>query len=346
MLHFDSDYMAGAHKQVLKALNETNYLDTPGYGEDEFTKGAKKRILEVCGLQKGAVWFLVGGTQTNLVVIDRLLSRNDGVVATDTAHINVHESGAIEATGHKILTLPNHEGKLMADDLRSLMQSYNDDDTREHMVRPAMVYISFPTELGTIYSKDELLSLKKECEVNELPLFIDGARLAYGLMAQGNELTIKEIAEIADVFYIGGTKCGAMFGEAVVTKHPERLPRFMSLMKLHGGLLAKGRLLGVQFDTLFKDNLYWEIGKYAVALAQELKEGFKSRGFRMLIDSPTNQQFVILPNNVIDGLSREATFEYWGCRGEKESAVRFVTSWNTPEDAIKKLMACLDEIVG
>ena len=345
MLRFDTDYMAGAHKDVLQALTATNFLDTPGYGEDEFTRNAKRLLLEVCGLSEGAVYFLVGGTQTNLVVIDRLLSRNDGVVATDTSHINVHESGAIEATGHKIMLVPNHEGKMLAEDLKECLRNYNEDETKLHMVRPGMVYISFPTELGTVYTKKELKDLKEVCQENGIPLYIDGARMAYGVMAEGGDVTIHDIATIADVFYVGGTKCGAMFGEAVVTSNSSLLPRFISLMKLHGGLLAKGRLLGVQFSALFTDELYWKIGKYAVEKAMEIKNGFKSRGFKLLIDSPTNQQFVVLPNDVMDALSRNVSFEIWGCRGEKESAVRFVTSWNTPEDAVSKLFEYLDTII-
>lgn len=329
MIYFDSDYMTGAHPEVLRRLNETNSLHTVGYGRDEYTAKARRIILEACGIERGEVYFLEGGTQANAVVIDRLLDHNDGVIATDTAHINVHEAGAIESNGHKILTIPNHEGKLRARDIRNYIDSFYADETHEYMVRPAMVYISYPTELGTVYSRAELEAISAECRRADIPLYIDGARLAYGLAAEGADLTLRDIAALADVFYIGGTKCGALFGEAVVTSRPELLPRFASLIKLHGATLAKGRLLGVQFAALFTDGLYESIGRHAVGLALRLKEGFTSKGYRLFIDSPSNQQFFILPNDKIDSLKEFASFELWGPRGEEETPVRFVTDWAT-----------------
>lgn len=337
MIYFDSDYMAGAHPEVLQRLVETNDYHTPGYGNDDFTRSARALILEKCGIPKGEVYFLVGGTQTNAVVIDRLLDKNDGVVATDTSHINVHEAGAIEAWGHKILVLPNHEGKLHVDDLKKYLEDFYSDDTYTHMVRPGMVYISFPTEMGTIYSKEELKELHGVCKTYDIPLYIDGARLAFGLCARGNDITMKDLPQVCDVFYIGGTKCGALFGEAVVTSRPKLLRRFDSMRKLHGALLAKGRLLGVQFEALFSNNLYERIGEEGVRVAMELKKLLKAFGFKSFIDSPTNQQFFILPNEVIEKLKRHCSFEYWGPPGERESRVRFVTGWTITEDDISRL---------
>lgn len=343
MIYFDSDYMAGAHPEVLKSLVETNNLHTPGYGNDEFTAKARRLILEKCGIEHGEVYFLVGGTQTNATVIDRLLDKNDGVVAVDTSHINVHEAGAIEAWGHKIIVLPNHDGKLLAKDLKHYLKEFYSDDTNSHMVRPGMVYISFPTELGTIYSKEELKKIHTICIEFEIPLYIDGARLAFGICAEGNDVSLKDLPDLCDVFYIGGTKCGTLFGEGVVTAHPGLLRRFDSMRKLHGALLAKGRLLGVQFQALFSNNLYERIGKEGVRLAMRLKDLLISKGYATFIDSPTNQQFFILPNQVIDRLKPHCSFEYWGPRGENESKVRFVTGWTTTDADIDKLSTLLDK---
>lgn len=334
--------MAGAHPDVLKTLCETNLQKTPGYGFDPFTEQAEDLILKACGLNEGSVFFLQGGTQTNKVVIDRLLSRNDGVVCCDTAHINVHEAGAIEADGHKVISLTGKNGKLEAAPLRKYMEDFYNDETNGHMVRPAMVYISHPTELGTLYSLFELRELSGICKEFGMPIFIDGARLAYALASPATDVTLNDIAGLADVFYIGGTKCGAMFGEAVVTRNPRLLPRFMSLVKLHGALLAKGRLIALQFLTLFTDNLYRRIGQHADTLAMTLKEGLIARGYRQYIDSPTNQQFFIMPNRVIDRLSADVGFELWGPRGEKESAVRFVTDWSTTPEDVTTLLTLLD----
>lgn len=335
MIHFNCDYMAGAHPKVMEALCRTNLEKTVGYGFDTYTAAARATILTACGLEEGEVFFLQGGTQTNKTVIDRLLSRNDGVICCDSGHINVHEAGAIEADGHKVIPLNGIDGKLDASVVEGYMEFFYNDETNEHMVRPAMVYISHPTEFGTLYSKRELEALSEVCRKYGMPLFIDGARLAYGLAADGTDVSLQDIASIADVFYIGGTKCGALFGEAVVTRHKTLLPRFMSLMKLHGALLAKGRLLGVQFLTLFTDDLYLRIGRHADRLAKILKEGLIAKGYRQYIDSPTNQQFFVLPNELIDRLSESIGFELWGPRGEAESIVRFVTDWSSTEEDVK-----------
>lgn len=339
MIYFDSDYMVGAHPEVLARLVETNSLHTVGYGRDEFTAEAKNKILDACGLTGGDVFLLEGGTQANAVVIDRLLDHNDGVIAAETAHINVHEAGAIESNGHKILSLPHHDGKLRADEIRNYIKDFYADGTHHYMVRPAMVYLSYPTELGTVYTRKELTEIKNVCTEFDIPLYIDGARLAYGLAA--GELSLKELATLCDVFYIGGTKCGALFGEAVVTSRPELLPRFVSLIKLHGATLAKGRLLGVQFSALFSNGLYERIGKHAVDLAMKLKSGLADKGYKLYIDSPTNQQFFVLPNETIDELKKTASFELWGPLCENETPVRFVTDWATTESDIESLLAAL-----
>lgn len=338
MLYFNCDYMTGAHPDVLKKLCETNMLYTPGYGGDSFTQEARRLILEKCNLQKGAVYFLSGGTQTNKIVIDRLLSRNDGVLCCETAHINVHESGAIEADGHKVLALPSANGKLSADAIRNYVEDFYKDETHIHMVRPAMVYITHPTELGTLYSLEELRDITATCRRLKLPLFIDGARLAYGLAADKTDVRLSDIAVNADVFYIGGTKCGALFGEAVVTSRSDLLPRFDSFMKLHGGLLAKGRILSLQFMTLFSDDLYYRIGGHGVSMAKKLRSGFEGKGYEPFIDSPTNQQFFRLPNEKIDYLKESVGFDYWGPRGESHSVVRFVTDWSTKEEDVDRLI--------
>ena len=340
-MHFDTDYMEGAHPDVMRRLLETNLEQTVGYGSDPYTQRAKDLIRKACGVPEAGIHFLVGGTQTNSTVIDGLLRQHEGVIAAETAHINVHESGAIEATGHKVLTLPQHNGKLEAEEVEKYITDFYRDETYEHMVAPGMVYISHPTELGTLYSLDELEKLSAVCRRANIPLYMDGARLGYGLAAENTEVTLTDIARLCDVFYIGGTKVGALFGEAVVAPDPKRLPHFFPLIKQHGALLAKGRLLGIQFETLFTDHLYERMGKHAVRLALKLKEAFKSKGYKLQLDSPTNQQFVCLPNETIDRLLQHATFELWGPRGEKETVVRFVTSWATREEDVDAFIRLL-----
>ena len=325
---------------MMRRLFETNLEQTPGYGADAYTAHAKELIRRACGQPDAAVHFLVGGTQTNATVIDALLARHEGVLAAETAHINVHEAGAIEAAGHKVLVLPSHEGKVRADEVEGYIRQFYRDETYEHMVAPGMLYISHPTEYGTLYTLGELEALSRVCREAGIPLYMDGARLGYGLAAD-TDVTLADIARLCDVFYIGGTKVGALFGEAVVSARPSLLPHFFPLIKQHGALLAKGRLLGVQFETLFTDGLYFHIGAHAVRLALKLKQAFVAKGYRLHLDSPTNQQFVCLPNEAIDCLAREATFELWGPRGERESVVRFVTSWATREEDVDKLIELL-----
>lgn len=344
MIHFDTDYMSGAHPKVMESLVATNFDQTPGYGTDEYTAHAKELIRTACGAPDARVYFLVGGTQTNATVIDGILARHEGVLCAESGHINVHESGAIEATGHKVLTLPSYAGKVAAEDVRNFIDTFYSDDTYEHMVAPGMLYISFPTEYGTVYTLDELESISGVCRKAGIPLFIDGARLGYGLAANGGDVTLEDIARLSDVFYIGGTKVGALFGEAVVITNPALLKNFVPLVKQHGALLAKGRLLGVQFEALFTDGLYSQISKECVQRAVRLKDIFVSRGYTVEVDSPTNQQFFRLPNEVIDRLQQEITFELWGPRGETESVVRFVTGWTTTDADIDRLEELLAEV--
>lgn len=342
MIHFDSDYMAGAHPEILEALVRTNLEHTAGYGNDPYTAEAKALIRKAVGVEDAQVFFLVGGTQTNATVIDGILARHEGVVAADSGHIAVHESGAIEASGHKVLTLPHHEGKLRAEEVERYIEDFYADETYPHMVAPGMVYISQPTEYGTIYSLAELEALGAVCRKHAIPLYIDGARLGYGLKAEGADFILKDVARIADVFYIGGTKVGALFGEAVVVTNPKLLRNLFPLVKQHGALLAKGRLLGLQFGVLFRDGLYERIGEKAVKHAITIRESFRKAGYEVVIESPTNQQFLRLPNEVIDRLRQDMSFDYWGSRGEKESIVRFVTSWATTDEDISRLQ----ELVG
>lgn len=337
MIHFDCDYMAGAHPEVLDAIVKNNFVQTSGYGNDDFCHRAKDLIREACGTPDAEVHFLVGGTQTNATVLDALLNRTEGVIATETAHINVHEAGAIEMTGHKVITLPSHNGKLDATELKAYLHDFYADDTWTHMVVPGAVYISFSTELGTIYTIKELTALSEVCHEYNIPLYIDGARLGFGLAAS-EDVTLKDIARLADVFYIGGTKMGALFGEAVVCTNKGFMPRFFTLTKAHGAVLAKGRLLGMQFEAFFTNDLYMRIGRHGVKLAQRLRSILEGKGYRTFIDSPTNQQFFIMPNDVLDRLMNVATFEYWGPKGETESKVRFVTSWETKDEDVESLV--------
>lgn len=345
MLYFDSDYMRGAHPEVMKALVETNDLQTPGYGLDPISENARNLVRKQCEMSDADVFFLVGGTQTNATVIDAVLAPYQGVIATDTAHINVHEAGAVEASGHKVLVIEGENGKLSAEKVGEYLDSFFADDTHEHMVAPGMIYISFPTEIGTIYTRDELKALHDVAKRHKIRLYVDGARLAYGLAASP-DLTLADIAKYADVFYIGGTKEGTLMGEAVVAK-PGVLPSyFFSLVKAHGALLAKGRLLGVQFAALMQNELLQRIGRNGVEKAEALRDLFISAGFYPIIDSPTNQQFFRLPNTLIDALLPHVSFEYWGPRGETESEVRFVTDWGTTDDDIQNLKQCLISILN
>ena len=329
--------MAGAHPEVLDTLVRTNMELTAGYGNDPYTAEAKELIRKAVGCDDAEVMFLVGGTQTNATVIDGILARHEGVLAAESGHIAVHESGAIEASGHKVLTLPHYDGKVKAEDVEHFITEFYADDTYQHMVAPGMLYISQPTEYGTIYSLEELTELSNVCHNHDIPLYIDGARLGYALGAKEADFSLEDIARLADVFYIGGTKMGTLFGEAVVVTNRTLLKNLFPLVKQHGALLAKGRLLGLQFGAMFRDGLYERLGQHAVQLATRLREIFRTAGYEIVIESPTNQQFVRLPNSVIDTLRQSASFDYWGPRGKEQSIVRFVTSWATTEQEIDEL---------
>lgn len=340
MLHFENDYIEGAHEEVLSALIRSNREKHPGYGTDIYCRKAKEKIRKLCG-KDADVFFLTGGTQTNQVIIASLLKSYEGVVSADTGHINVHEAGAIELTGHKVLALPHHEGKLDSEELNSFLKDFYDDCNHEHMVFPGMVYISHPTEYGTLYSRSELEKISGICRRYNIPLFLDGARLAYGLASSGTDVEIGDISEYCDVFYIGGTKAGILFGEAVVFPRGDAPRHFMTIMKQHGGLLAKGRLLGVQFDALFTDDLYYEIGRHAIKMAELLKEGFISKGYEFYLDSPTNQQFIILENEKMKELSKSVKFSFWEKYDSGHTVVRFATSWSTKEEDVRELLTLL-----
>ena len=329
--------MAGAHPEVLDTLVRTNMELTAGYGNDPYTAEAKELIRKAVGCDDAEVMFLVGGTQTNATVIDGILARHEGVLAAESGHIAVHESGAIEASGHKVLTLPHYDGKVKVEDVERFITEFYADETYQHMVAPGMLYISQPTEYGTIYSLEELTELSNVCHNHDIPLYIDGARLGYALGAKEGDFTLEDIARLADVFYIGGTKMGTLFGEAVVVTNRTLLKNLFPLVKQHGALLAKGRLLGLQFGAMFRDGLYERLGQHAVQLATRLREIFRTAGYEIVIESPTNQQFVRLPNSVIDTLRQSASFDYWGPRGKEQSIVRFVTSWATTEQEIDEL---------
>ena len=341
MISFENDYNTGDHEKVLKRLVETNMNPTSGYGNDEYCTAAKEKIGRLCGVDTSDIHMLVGGTQTNSIIIATMLNDCEGVISADTGHINVHEAGAIEYTGHKIITLPNKSGKLDSSDLEEYLKVFYADPTQSHMVYPGMVYISFPTELGTIYSKKELEALYEVCRKYELPLFIDGARLIYALACDSCDLTLKDIAALCDVFYIGGTKCGTLFGEAVVFTKNNTPKYFDTLIKQHGALLAKRWLIGMQFDTLFTDDLYVEIGRHTIETAMYLKNAFVKKGHKLYIDSPSNQQYVIFEDSFIKKLEKDVKFGFWEKIDENHTAVRFVTSWSTKIEDIDKLKELL-----
>lgn len=341
MLHFDSDYMEGAHPEILRRLFETNMEQTPGYGTDDYCTSAKKKIREVCGCPEGEIYFLSGGTQTNSTVISAVLQPYEGVIAPDTGHISVHEAGAVEAAGHKVLTVPGSQGKLLPEVLRNYLKIFFEDENHEHMVWPGMVYISHPTEYGTLYSKSELEQLHEICQSYHMPLFLDGARLGYGLMAEGTDVTLEVIGQYCDIFYIGGTKVGALFGEAVVFPKPGTVPHFFTIIKQRGALLAKGRILGIQFDTLFENGLYFKIAGHALKMAMKLKKGFLEKGCELYLDSVTNQQFVILDENRRRELSEKVSFGFWEKLSDGRTVVRFATSWATMEEDVDQLLELL-----
>ena len=337
MLSFESDYIIGAHEKVLEALVKTNNEIMSGYGNDVHTKNAKELIKNACSSPDSEVFFLTGGTQANAVVISTMLKAYEGVVSAKTGHIALHEVGAIEFTGHKVIELDGVEGKLSLDSLSSYLEMFCGDENNSMMIRPGMVYISHPTEYGTLYSKDDLRRLREICDKYELKLFLDGARLGYGLMSRETDVTLSDIASLCDVFYIGGTKVGALCGEAVVFAKGKTPPYFLSQTKQHGAMLAKGRLTGVQFEALFEDGLYFEISKNAIDRAEELKKLFASRGYKFFLDSPTNQQFIILRNDQMENIGQKCRFGFWERLDENRCVVRFATSFATTKEDIEQL---------
>lgn len=341
MLVFENDYSEGAHQKVLERLLETNMEQLPGYGADHYCESAGEKIREACGCSEAEVCFLTGGTQTNQIVIGAVLKPYEGVIAAETGHVSTHEAGAIECSGHKVLELPQEEGKISADNLSDFLNSFYEDENHEHMVFPGMVYISHPTEYGTLYTKGELAELSAVCAQYGIPLYMDGARLGYGLAAEGTDVTLKDVAEYCDIFYIGGTKAGALCGEALVFTKENIPPHFMTMVKQRGALLAKGRLLGVQFDALFTDDLYYKISRNAIVTAGRLKQILKDKGYKFYIDSPTNQIFVILDNGKLEQLKKEVVFSFWEKKDEDHTVVRFATSWATRMEDVEKLAALL-----
>lgn len=341
MISFTSDYTEGAHSEILKRLQDTNFCQEPGYGEDSFSEDARRLIREALGRPEASVFFLVGGTQTNSTVIDAVIPHYGAVIAAETGHIAVHESGAVELSGHKVITLPSHEGKMAAGDLQSYLETFYADGAWPHMAHPDMVYISFPTEYGTIYSKAELEAIRRVCKEYKLKLFIDGARLGYGLESPSADVTLKDIASLCDVFYIGGTKVGALCGEAVVFPAGDAPEHFFTIVKQHGALLAKGRLLGLQFQALFTGGLYFEISRHAIEMAALLKKVFERRDIPFYIDSPTNQQFPILTQEQMDALDGKVLYEIWGKLPDGRFITRFCTSWCTAPRQIEELDSLL-----
>lgn len=342
MLSFENDYTEGAHERILQRLLDTNLEQLSGYGNDPYCESAKIKIREACQCPQAEISFLVGGTQTNAIVIDALLKRYEGVVAAKTGHVSVHEAGAIEYTGHKVLGIPQNDGKISAGTLENYLQKFWKDENHEHMVFPGMVYISHPTEYGTLYSKQELSDISLVCRKFEIPLYLDGARLGYGVMSKTTDVTLPMIAEYCDAFYIGGTKVGALCGEAVVFTKNHMPPHFMTTVKQHGALLAKGRLLGIQFDTLFSDDLYFKISRHAIEMAELLKDGFRRKNCTFAWESPTNQQFIVLQNSVMQKLQEKVAFSFWEKADEEHTVVRFATSWATKEDDIARLIEMLE----
>ncbi len=337
MIRFESDYTQGATPEIIAGLAETNLEMTPGYGTDKYCVSAARKIRSEIGVADADVHFLVGGTQTNMLFISSVLRPHQGVMCAKTGHINVHETGAIEATGHKVISLESFDGTITAEQVRQTLDAHYSDETHEHIVQPAMVYISFPTENGTLYSKAQLTELSELCRERDIPLYLDGARLGYGLMSEKNDLSLKDIAYLCDAFYIGGTKVGALFGEALVITDDRYKKDFRYMEKQKGAMLAKGRLLGLQFDTLFTDGLYYKISSHAAHLAEKIRAAFEEKNIRLYYDSPTNQQFPVLTDYEMNKLSEDFVFSFW-CKDGDKNVVRFCTSWATKKEDVDYLI--------
>lgn len=341
MLRFDSDYMEGCHPQILGRLERINLQKFSGYGTDEICESAKDKIRKACHCSRAEIFFLEGGTQTNATVLDGLLEKYQGVIAAKTGHIACHEAGAIEAGGHKVIELPSEKGKLQPAVLENYCATFFSDENNSHMIAPGAVYISQPTEYGTVYTKDELKQISKICSKYKQKLYVDGARLGYALASRNNDVTLKDLAKYTDAFYIGGTKVGALFGEAVVFPKPGIVPHFFTLIKQHGALMAKGWLLGVQFDELFTDDLYVKISKSAVTLAQKIEDAFRCKNYRIYTETTTNQKFIILDDAKLKKLKKSVSFSFWEKYDEYSTVVRFATSWATTEEQVNQLISLI-----
>ncbi len=341
MISFSSDYTEGAHEAILRRFSETAMEQLTGYGTDKYTLSAAEKIRAACGCAQAQVVFLAGGTQTNQVTIDTLLRPYEGVVAAKTGHIAAHEAGAIEFTGHKVLELPQYAGKIRAEDLKALLQTFWQDENHEHMVFPGMVYISHPTEYGTLYSLAELQSISAVCREYKIPLYMDGARLGYGLVSRDTDVDLPAIARYCDAFYIGGTKVGALCGEALVFTKNNMPDHFVARVKQHGALLAKGWVTSLQFDTLFTDGLYFKIARHAVEMADRLRKAFREKGYELFMENPTNQVFVVLENGKMRELAEKVAFGFWENMDENHTVVRFATSWATTEKNLNRLIDIL-----
>ena len=346
MVSFESDYIAGAHPDILRRLVETNLESLPGYGADHYSESAKQKIRDCIGLPEAEIFFLAGGTQANAVVIAAMLADYEGVVAAETGHISSHEAGAVEYTGHEVLTLPQRDGKIVPADLEAFLAGFFADANHEHMTFPGMVYLSHPTEYGTLYTREELSRIAALCRKYGLSLFLDGARLGYGLMSPETDVSLRDIANLCDVFYIGGTKVGALCGEAVVFTKGNMPKHFLTSVKRRGALLAKGRLTGVQFDALFTDNLYFRISRHAIEMAEKLKEVLRRHGLPFYIQSPTNQQFVVLEDRQMEKLAEKVAFSFWEKPDPSHTVVRLATGWSTTDEDLAELDRALSESVS
>ena len=343
MISFGCDYNNGACQQVIDNLVRYNSSKPTPYGFDEFSERAKQKLREACGLPDAQIFFLTGGTQANATTIDSMLYQYEGVICVGSGHINVHEAGAVEFTEHKIITLPDVQGKMEARTLDHYLDDFMHDGNKDHAVHPGLVYITFPTEFGTLYTAHELDDIYQVCQRYDLPLYIDGARLGYGLMADGCDVTLPYLARHCDVFYIGGTKIGALCGEAVVFSGRKAHKHFFSIQKQHGAVIAKGALIGLQFDALFTDNLYFRLSRHAINMAMQLKQLFQEKGYPFYIDSPTNQQFLVIKNEEVERLGQQVEFTHFGQTDHHHTICRFVTSWATTQEEINELSRYLGQ---
>ena len=340
-LAFASDYMEGTHPQILKRLVETNMQHFTGYGMDDISESARDKIRAACEAPDAEVYFLVGGTQANATMIDAALRSSPGVIAANTGHISTHEAGAIELSGHKVLTLPQNNGKISAEQIRGCIEGYWQDDNHEHTVMPGLVYLSQPTEYGTLYSLEELTQISAVCHANNVALYVDGARLAYALACPENDVTLSDLASLCDAFYIGGTKCSALFGEAVVIPRRGFIPHLFTIIKQHGALLAKGWVAGLQFDTLFTDDLYFKVGRNAIDAANRIRNALMEKGYEFAFETPTNQIFIVLDGEKLAALSEKVEMGFWEKLDDNRTVMRIATSWATQKEDVDKLIECL-----